>query len=104
MSNIVDPNKYTYFTADSGMDVTNLNEFKLVNPEQVTYMPLEHHTVDSITSFYEHTYPKLPECLHFCMARMAIGKPINRNERRAMKRYNEKERKKSILSREIPID
>lgn len=100
----MDPNKYTYWGMDSGMDVTNLNEYREIDPFKVEYMPAECHTVDEVTNFYEQVYPKLPDVLQYCMARMAIGKPINRNERRAMKRSIEKERQKSILSQEIPIN
>lgn len=91
--------KYNYFTSEGvnedGFVDMDLCKYKEVDPVKYDYMPCLCNTLEDVQHFYEAKYPKLPEELQYCMARMAIGKPINRNERRRMAR---EKKKQQILS------
>lgn len=50
------------------------------------YKPRQLHTLEHVIHFYTQEYPLLPEWLYEPMARAAINKPMNRNEKRAYRR------------------
>lgn len=89
-----DLNKYRYLTAE-GVTPDDLFEMQLqkmvdVDPDRYDYMPCVCNTYDDVLNFYAKTYPALDDRLVQCMARVAIGKPINRAERRRMARDSKK--------------
>ena len=59
--------------------------------EKISYLPHEVHTVRQVEEVQRMLHPKLPDTLYDIMARCSIGKPMNRNERRARGRQLRKE-------------
>jgi len=90
MDIVPDLNKYRYLTAE-GAQPDDLFEMEIqkmvdVDPDRYDYMPCVCNTYGDVHNFYAKTYPGLDDRLVHVMARVAVGKPINRAERRRMGR------------------
>ena len=56
------------------------------DPSKYDYVPAQLRTLEHVMHYYTCEYPGLPDWLIEPLARKAIGKDMNRNERRAYRR------------------
>lgn len=84
-----DPSKIDYFTAEGVNDDDFVQVCRGGQPgyqvdfSRLEYQPCIVEDLEGCLQYYRATYPKLPDELVMVMARVAIGKPMNRADRRA---------------------
>lgn len=88
-----DPSQIDYFTANGVAedDFVTMCGGNQIDMSRLEYQPCVVEDLEGVLQYYRATYPKLPDELIMVMARVAIGKPMNRADRRRYAR----ERKKS---------
>lgn len=96
----VDPSKIEYFTStgvdgDDFVNIISQKRIESIDMSRLEYQPAAVHDLEGALQFYRATYPKLQEPLLMVLARCAIGKPMNRADRRNYARELKKELKKS---------